>query len=110
MKREIDTIDDDTKKWSRAQAGLYIPLDNAQIAEAQAILRQFANLVDVVTGSSSADPFVIALAKMQKHVLVTEERWTNSPKKTKIPNVCAHYGVPYIPVLELIRREKWTFR
>lgn len=72
-------------------------------------MRQFSNLVDVVTGNSSADPFVIALAKRNNHVLVTQEKWTNSTKRTKIPNVCAHYGITYITVLELIRREKWTF-
>lgn len=109
VKREIDRIDDETRKWSRAQSNLYVPLDRAQIIESQAILKDFSNLVDLVTGNSSADPFVIAMAKLNNHVLVTQEKWTNSTKKTKIPNVCAHYRVPYITVLEFIRREKWTF-
>ncbi len=109
VRREIDKVDDDARTWSRAQKKLYVPLDTAQVIEVRNILSVFSTLVNPFTGNSAADPFVIALAKMNKHVLVTQEKRTNSTKKTKIPNVCDYYGVKYITVLELIRQEKWTF-
>jgi hypothetical protein len=109
VKREIDRIDDETKRWSRAQTGFYVPVDREQTDEVTRLLSMFGNLVDAVTGSSGGDPFVIALARLRGHVLVTQEKKTTSPKRTKIPNVCEYYGIPYITVLELIRREGWTF-
>ncbi|MBI4641979.1 MAG: DUF4411 family protein [Candidatus Tectomicrobia bacterium] len=40
-----------------------------------------------------------------QYVVIIEE----SAKGQKIPHVCNHYGIEWIRLLELFKRENWTF-
>jgi len=104
---EIAKQDDYLKEWGRAHHGLFVPLDQDQMGEASRIVATFERLVDTVRNRSAGDPWVIALAKLKGYTIVTQER--KAPSKIKIPDVCEHYGLDYISLIELIRREKWTF-
>jgi predicted nucleic acid-binding protein len=106
--REIEKKADETHTWAKNRRGMFVPLDRTQTTEVRRILGSFPLLVGNTTGRSRADPFVIALAKMNDYTLVTEER-PGSPKRPKIPDVCAAWGVEVITFLELVRREGWTF-
>ncbi len=106
---ELERKEDELGKWAKAQSGLFVPLSHDQTTEVSQILTDFQLLVDTSRGRSGGDPWVIALAKLHGYTVVTEEKLSNSPKKPKIPDVCNHYGIAYITVLELIRHEKWTF-
>lgn len=86
-----------------------MPLDRAQTEEVTRILKAFPLLVDSSKGRSGGDPFLIALARIHGHIVVTEEMLSNSSKKPKIPNVCVAYGIECITFLDLILREGWTF-
>lgn len=106
---ELERQDDETRRWSRSQSGLFVPLDRAQTDEVTQILRGFPLLVDSSRGRSGGDPFVIALAKIHGYTVVTEERLSRSPKRPKIPDVCLSYQIPCITFLDLVLRERWTF-
>lgn len=106
---EIEKKEDDLKKWAKSQNSLFVPLDFTQATEVKRILTAFPLLVDSSRGRSGGDPFVIALAKLHNHTVVTQEARTNSPKKPRIPDVCEYYRIPYLTVLEMILREGWTF-
>ena len=60
-----------------------------------------------LAGHLSADPFVIAKAKVINGCVVTEERRT--PNATRIPNVCEHFEVDCINLQGFMEREGWTF-
>lgn len=78
-------------------------------------------LVDAEALSSDADPFVIACAMAHNHtsggsyasgryLLVQHETSAgNSPRRAKIPDVCAWYGVRCLRALDVVRQENWVF-
>jgi hypothetical protein len=42
--------------------------------------------------------------------VVTGERASGTADKPRIPNVCSHFGVKCINMLQLIRDEGWVFK
>lgn len=56
--------------------------------------------------SVHADPWLVAQAKVENLILITEEA-VNSPKK--IPQVCTAVGVKSISILGLIQEEGWSY-
>jgi hypothetical protein len=60
---------------------------------------------------SGADPWLIAHAKATSSTVVSWEALVaNNSQKPKIPNVCAHFGIPCLTLYQLLRNEKVTFR
>lgn len=107
--REVEKKDDVLHKWCKKQGRLFHPLhQEVQVAAAE-ILEVFPRLVDDRPNKGKADPFVVALAKCKQLVVVTQEDPTKSNVRVKIPEVCDHYGVRWMTLLDLIRAEKWRF-
>lgn len=71
-------------------------------------------LIDPNARHDEADRYVIALAKLQGWAVVTHETPARSKKHALrthfIPDVCRALAVPCIDLLELMRRESWSFR
>ncbi len=55
--------------------------------------------------STHADPWLVAQAKINDLLLITEE----SPKKSSVPAVCLAMGVKPINLLGLMKEENWTY-
>ena len=99
---------DELHAWLKKRPAMFRELEDAiQIAAAQ-VLAQFPRLVGEKKLRSSADPFVIALARIEGFQLVTEEKPTGSPTRPNIPDVCAEIEVTPINLLQLIRAEGWV--
>jgi hypothetical protein len=114
VREELDAVGTpDLKRWARSQGGLFVPLEPELQAEAAVIQNRYPELVDARSGHESADPWVIALAKLQGGTVVSQETSANEkrkpPKSYYIPDVCRDLGVPCITLLGLMRREGWTF-
>lgn len=114
VREELDAVGTPAlKSWARSQSGLFVPLESALQDEAAAIQAQYPELVDVKSGHESADPWVIALAKLRGWTVVSQETSASEkrkpPKSYYIPDVCRNLGVPCINLLGLMRREGWTF-
>lgn len=56
--------------------------------------------------STHADPWLVAQAKVEGLILITEEA-VNSPKK--IPQICTALGVRSISIFGLIQEEGWSY-
>jgi len=97
--------------WTDARPGIFVPTADL-LAEAQAIQNQFAGLRDPKAEHEEADAYVIALARIKKGIVVTQETAASEkhrPRRTHfIPDVCRELGVPCVSFLGLMRREGWT--
>ena len=73
------------------------------------VLSKFPRLIGNQKGRSGADPWVIALAMIAPNCVVVTEENPGSENKPKIPDVCAHFDVECIKIVDLIKREDWIF-
>jgi uncharacterized protein DUF4411 len=107
---ELAKKNDELLAWADEQDGLFHPIDTAVQRATSAILAdpRHQRLTDSVKGRSRADPFVIALAQVKRCCVVTQE--TSAPRKIRVPDVCAALRIECIGILDLMRREKWTFK
>ena len=106
---ELNNQDDEVKAWADEHKEMFLPLNTEIQEEAVAILEEFpVKFVDLKKRKSGADPFIVAAAGVLDVVVVTEEKKTGNRSgegKVKIPDVCAHYDIECIPLVELLRRE-----
>lgn len=109
VKFELEKKEDSINNWLDQNKKLFQPLDDGVQGIASNIIADNPTLIDINRTSDQADPFVIALALERNGVVVTEEKRTNSPKRTKIPNVCDAYKIRCIDLLNMIRELKWKF-
>jgi hypothetical protein len=101
------------RSWVAGHSGLFVPLSPAVQGEAAAIEASYPDLMDPKSPYESADAYVIALAKLEGAIVVSQETSAqekrNPPKDHYIPDVCRDLGLPCINLLGLLRREKWAF-
>jgi hypothetical protein len=108
--QEVRKKDDEVTKWVKERRKvLFVEADDELQTALRRIMRDYPKLVDTRAGRSAADPFVIALAQITECAVVTGERPTHSPNRPNIPDVCRAISVECISLLELLRREGWTF-
>lgn len=108
--KELKEKADGCDAWVRSQSGLVIPMDTQQWNTAREVVGAFPLLTKERSRKSRGDPFVIALAKTTGQCVVTEETPSENLRKVvKIPDVCAHYGIRWINLLEFIRERRWIF-
>jgi hypothetical protein len=104
---ELSRKSDGLYEWCTQRSVMFIEHTDRVMRQTTAILDAFPKLVDTAKGRSGGDPFVIALAKVTGSVVVTEENGGENRKK--IPEVCGALNMPCVRLLEVIKREKWTF-
>lgn len=97
----------DLNRWLKERDGMFIPLEEDIQLEARSILARFPRLVGARRLRTSADPFVIATARVRDLIVVTEENYQGSLNKPNIPDVCGELDIECIKLLDLIRRENW---
>jgi hypothetical protein len=61
----------------------------------------------ILQGTPVADPFVIAKAKIQGGIVVTEESFKENA--ARIPNVCQYFQIPCIDLEGFMEKEGWQF-
>lgn len=106
---ELGRGDDECHAWAAAQDGLVVPSDEAVLEFVEQVVLEFPDWSSD-TGNW-ADPFVIAHAAVREWVVVTDEHRSRSPvpARTKVPNVCEHFGIECVNFLDFARREGWSF-
>ena len=87
---------------------MFRDLDDATQIEAANILKSFPRLVAEKKVRTSADTFVIALARVGGFQIVTDEKPTGSLDRPNIPDVCTALGMSSMNLLALIKAEKWV--
>ena len=98
--------------WVKERKHIIVPTKDI-LSEALTIQNQFTGLLDPRAEYEEADAYVIALARISKGVVVTQETSAaekRNPKRTHfIPDVCRELGLQCVSLLGLIRLEGWTF-
>jgi hypothetical protein len=104
---EIQKRSDELHKWLKVHSAMFIELDDAIQIEAADVLSRFPRLVGEKKLRTSADPFVISLARVKGLQIVTEEKPTGNSNKPNIPDVCLGLGMkaPF-SLLELIKADR----
>jgi hypothetical protein len=102
---ELEAQDDELLEWAKLQKekGLFLPLTAEVQAKTREVLRSHPNLLDLKKRKSSADAFLVGMALHADASLVTEEKPSGGPEKSKIPDVCRAYGIPCINLVEKLR-------
>lgn len=114
--KEISRGDDELKDWCNQHKTIFKPINSKITMQTQEILDRFPELGDIDRTTPIADPFLIALALERdpqqtliekRKVIVTEEK--SKRNKINIPYVSNQYGIESSNIIELFRKEKWTF-
>ncbi len=61
----------------------------------------------LIKGGPFADPFIIAKAKIEGAIVISQEQYKSNA--VKIPNICKHYGIECLDLEGFLTREKWSF-
>jgi predicted nucleic acid-binding protein len=104
--REVTHTDDDLKRWMVALRQ-HVVANNQSIEAQHAAIQSHPMGVALIlkgaaTPRSDADSRIIATAMYLRGTVVTKEKPSNSPRKPKIPNVCAHFRVPCVNMMEML--------
>ncbi|MET0119257.1 MAG: DUF4411 family protein [Sedimenticola sp.] len=102
---ELSSKDDDIYKWAGIRNHIFKELDDAIQESAIEILSTHSNLIDLKNKKSSADPFLIATARIHGGIVVTEEDFSGGHHSSKIPDVCRDYKMGCINLLDMLRLE-----
>lgn len=108
--REVDRGGDNLRKWAKDLPGFVCATTDGELGTVAEIARAHPGWVQGQL--NEADPFVIAHAKAESSLLVTEEnrKGPNTPERNlKIPNVADEHGVEVLKFFDYVRREGWTF-
>lgn len=102
---ELRAFDDVVLEWSKEHSDIFVSLDEEIQLTATEILETHTNLLDLKKGKSSADPFLIAFAIVHSCIIVSEEKPSGGPERSRIPDVCRDYRVSCITLLDMLRAE-----
>jgi hypothetical protein len=106
--RETAKRSDELHAWLKERDKMFCELEEPIQVEAAEVLACYPRLVGERKLRTSADPFVIALARVNGLHIVTDEKPTGTLKRPNIPDVCADLGMTTMDVLQLIKAEKWV--
>ncbi len=119
VKNELDKGGDSLAKWLNDNEEITVigRANNDVLMKYQQIIRYISscgfytqNGIRVWSGTSIADPWLIAVAAVYGYTIVTLEvpidnlSTKNRTNKIKIPDVAKHFGVETITVFEMMRR------
>lgn len=113
-RQELDSYNekDFLKEWAKKNSHIFLPASEAEAKVVSDILRvqHFRQLISATAqlkGKPVADPFLVASAKVNEAILVTEE--ILKPNAAKIPNVCQHFSVQYMNLEQFMTAENLMF-
>lgn len=107
---ELERKSDDVYKWALKRKNMFISTnENIQLA-VRSVLHDHWKLIDERKSRSGADPFVVALARIEACPVITGERVSNSSKRPHIPDVCHALGIKCLDMLQFFREQGWSFR
>jgi len=106
--RELGSIDDEVLKWAKVHRHMFRDLDDVQVTIVKEVMANFPRLVDVRKTTPAADPYIVALAKIEGATVISSEGWGDM-NRPRIPDVCRTYAIPHMSALEFFRHRGWKF-
>ena len=107
--REIETREDRLIDWAKEHADIFVEDDETVQTRVRDILDSWPRTFDVTRYVTGADAFVIAHAQCREFAVVTGEKPSNNPDAPKIPDVCRHYDVRCMNLMDMIEERGWQF-
>jgi predicted nucleic acid-binding protein len=105
---ELERGEDALAEILGSRQGLFVPLDDAKMRAVAEVIQACQGLVNEEAERGRADPFVVALARVRHGTVVTAERPRRAAAAPfKIPDACAHYGIPYLDWFGFLREVEW---
>jgi hypothetical protein len=108
--REVYRGGDDLHTWAKNLDGFVCAVTDEELASVAEIAAAHPEWVQGQV--NEADPFVIAHAKAENSIIVTEENRkgpNTQDRNQKIPNVADEHGVKTIKFLNYVRKQGWQF-
>jgi hypothetical protein len=102
---------DECHTWCKAHAELFIEESTVVQRVVRRLMAIHQNLAKPHKEIGGADPFIIAMAKVEgPHVVIVADEHPGSDENRKIPYVCTAEGVQCISFQTMMKEEGWTFR
>jgi hypothetical protein len=105
---ELSKKQDELHTWAKQREAMFLELDGEVQAATREVLASNQLLAKDFAQRTHADPFVIAVARVRRLPIVTQEG-TGSEKRPTIPYVCGGLGIRTLTVVDFIREQGWTF-
>lgn len=109
VRDELVSYGDDLSEWAKTNGDIFKPVSDEGV---QGAFGEVVNYLTTVQGMkpgaldrflSGADPWLIAKAMNDGLTVVTHENYSPEIKKDfKIPNVCEHFGIPYLDTFQVL--------
>lgn len=110
VEKEIQAGNDDLKIWFRENNSCVIGYDERQIKLVSEIVNKYPRVSSYNKPKPNhADPFIVALAKLEDVILVTMEKPNGDKFNPAIPDLCNEYKVKYCDMIRLFEIEGWLF-
>lgn len=93
-------------EWLKMRSDMFLMPDIEVQTRVDYIINTYTGLVAQGKEKFAADPFLIAMAEIHGHTVVTEETGPDSLRK--IPGVCRALKVPSINLMQLFDAEDWV--
>ncbi|MDR0911485.1 MAG: DUF4411 family protein, partial [Methanobrevibacter sp.] len=93
---ELIVKDDEMAEWAKTNKNMFKEIDGNILEYGNFLSKEFPTWYKIGTTKENwADPEVIAYAKLNNMILVTQEAWNSNAKadkKIKIPTICSQIG------------------
>lgn len=110
VEKEIKTGNDELYNWFKQNKSCVQGYTNKQLEVVSEIVNKYPKVSQYHRPRPNhADPFVVALAKIEKCIVVTWEGLNNSSINPAIPDLCREYNIEFCNPIGLFEKEKWTF-
>lgn len=108
---ELERQDDNLHLWAEARQSIFLEADIQTQRCVSQIVTAFPTFVPETSPDGVwADPYLIAISKTRRCILVTGEKLAGpGAKRPKIPNICNEMGIQWCTIIGLIRLEGWQF-
>lgn len=110
VQKEVGVGKDDLVLWLKQHKACVKPLTKEQLAIATEIVNRYPLVSQYhKPRPNHADPFVVALAKIEKCTVVTYEARNGSKDHPKVPDLCKEYGVDSCTMSAFFEKEGIVF-
>lgn len=107
--------DDIFNEWKDSHREMFLDIIPEVQEYVVAILSRFPDLIDPDSDKEQADPYLIGYAMHYNSIVVTEEARLSTQalsdpkrkKKVRIPNVCDHFNIRCMNVVEFVNSGAW---
>ena len=107
---ELEPQHDELSKWVKQHKNMFIDIDCPQLDVLRTIYNKYPSMV-LNTSKTSADAFLVALAKIKELTVITSELKSINPslKNPKVPNLCDEFCVKWINLVNFFKVKGWRF-